>query len=296
MTQIIRDPLVADNIHEVDLAEPGGADLARTLYEEGGLVLLRGCRLVLDYPFLNSLDFDFDAPEAIRRKVKKYADKKIIALSPESTDPMDSLVFANVFAGDAGRLAYFQDQVASGNRQVEAIYRRVFPRYTDFRQVLTWRFTDTNFENLHWDNFHIDQEFHQVRVFANIDRTKRIWRTSHRLDVYADQIYDTARLASLADKAGDDLVIHINKNVLGGMTSPCMDRLPKHHIAFEQGDIWLAETRLVSHQIYHGRKAVAAMFFVDPTTMDRPELVFDERIRRLHQSHAVASATSSRAA
>lgn len=288
MTQIIRDPLIADNIHEVDVTAEGGLERARTLYEQGDLVLVRGRRLDLDYAFLNSLDFDFEAPEAIRRRVKKYADKKILALTPTSTDPMDVLVFQNVFSGDAGRLAHFQEQVVSGNRQIEAIYHEIFPRYTDFRQVFTWRFTDTNFENLHWDNFHIDQEFHQVRVFVNIDRAQRIWRTSHRFDAFADKVYDKEGLGRFAGRSGDDLVIHVNNEVLGGMTTPCLDRLPKHHIAFEQGDIWLAETRLVSHQIYHGRKAIATMFFVNPETMDRPELVFDERVRALHQSRGAS--------
>lgn len=292
MTQIIRDPLIEDNIFEVNLLDADGADRARALYEAGNLVLLRGCRLELDYAFLNSLDFDFDAPDHVRRKVKKYDDKRILALKPSSPDPIDSAVFNNVFAGDEGRLDYFKEQVRSGNAQAEAIFRRVFPRYQATRRVFTWRFTDTNFENLHWDNFRIDEEFHQVRIFVNIDQSKRIWRTSKRVDAFAKEIYEAERLARFSDKAGDDLVIHLNNEVLGGMSTPCLDRLPKHHIAFDQGDVWLAETRIVSHQIYHGRKALATMFFVDPATMDHPELAFDARVRALHHEQAGASSAA----
>ena len=76
------------------------------------------------------------------------------------------------------------------------------------------------------------------------------------------------------------------------MNTPCLDRLPKNHIAFEQGELWLCETRLVSHQIYHGEKAFAAMYFSTPESMDRPDLLFDARVEQLHQRRAGISAAA----
>jgi hypothetical protein len=148
---------------------------------------------------------------------------------------------------------------------------------------------------LHWDNFAIPESFQQVRIFTNISSSPRLWRTSHAVDDYASSIYQERRLERLAEKSGDALNFFINNKVLGGMKKPCLDRLPKHHIAFDQGDVWLCETRIVAHQIYHGEKAFAAMYFSDPQTMDRPALSFDERIRRLHERErsAVTSQTAS---
>jgi hypothetical protein len=285
MATIVRDPLVADHIVEVSLDTDADCAKVRTLYEEGNLVVLRGARFDLDYAFLNALNFDVEGPEEILRKLKKYGGDRVIGLDPHSENSLDQFVFQRVFDKDEGKLAYFQGQVKNGDAQSDALYRRLFPNYVSTRAVYTWRFTSTMFENLHWDNFGIVEPFHQVRIFTNIASSPRLWRTSHRIDDFADGIYDRCNLELLADRNGDDLNRFVNKSV-GGMKAPCLDRLPKNHIAFAQGDVWLCETRIIGHQIYHGEKAFAAMYFSDPQTMDRPELTFDARIARLHERHA----------
>ena len=285
MAAIVRDPLVVDHIVEVSLGSDAECAEARRLYEEGNLILLRGARFDLDYAFLNSLDFDVDGPDELLRKLKKYGGDRVVSLDPSSANSLDQFVFQKIFDSDEGKLSYFQEQVKSGDAQSDALYSRLFPKYVSTRTVYTWRFTSTMFENLHWDNFGIPEPFHQVRIFTNIASSPRLWRTSHRIDDYAHEIYEQCNLALFADKMGDDLNRFVNKSV-GGMKAACLDRLPKNHIAFEQGDVWLCETRIIAHQIYHGEKAFAAMYFSDPQTMDRPELMFDARIARLHERHA----------
>lgn len=284
MATIIRDPLVEDHIF--DLATDSEADCAevRRRYEEGNLILLRDVRFDLDFAFLNSLCFDVDGPPEFLRKIKKYGGDKIASLDATSTSPLDQFVFQSVFDRDAAKLAYFKEQVHSGNSQSDALYARLFPNYIPTRRVHTWRFTSTKFENLHWDNFGIPEPFQQVRIFTNIAASPRLWRTSHRIDQFAASVYRERGLSEYADKIGDDLNRFLNKAALGGMKAPCLDRMPKHHIAFEQGEVWLCETRIVSHQIYHGERAFAAMYFSDPQTMDRPEQTFDARIAQLHES------------
>ena len=141
---------------------------------------------------------------------------------------------------------------------------------------------------MHWDNFGIPETFQQVRIFTNIAASPRLWRTSHRVDRLAAEIYQERKLVDFADKSGDDLNRFLNKAVLGGMKAPCLDRMPKHHIAFEQGEVWLCETRIVSHQIYHGERAFAAMYFSEPQRMDQPDFAFDALIAKLHRSAGVA--------
>lgn len=292
MTTIVRNPQVADHIVEVSLDSDDGCADARRLYEEGNLVLLRGARFDLDYAFLNGLNFDVEGPDEFLRKLKKYGGDRVIALEPSSPNSLDQFVFREVFGSDAGRLAYFQQQVRSGDAQSDALYARIFPNYVSTRTVYTWRFTATMFENAHWDNFGIPERFHQVRIFTNIASSPRLWRTSHRIDDFAASVYNDCNLASVADKMGDDLNRFVNKSI-GGMKAACLDGLPKNHIAFEQGDVWICETRIVAHQIYYGEKAFAAMYFSDPQTMDRPDLAFDARIARLHQRHASADRAAS---
>lgn len=288
MTTIIRDPLVADHIVELDVRSDEDSSVVRARYEEGNLVLLRGARFDLDFAFLNGLDFDVEGPPEILRKLKKYGGEKILSLDPSSTNALDRFVFTTIFDSDEGKLAYFQEQVKSGNSQSDAFYARFFPDYVTTRKVYTWRFTETKFENLHWDNFGIPEPFHQVRIFTNIASSPRLWRTSHRIEQFAASIYDERGLSRFAGRIGDELNYFVNNDVLGGMKTPCLDRLPKHHIAFDQGDVWLCETRIVAHQIYHGEKAFAAMYFSDPQSMDRPELGFEARIARLHDSRGSA--------
>jgi hypothetical protein len=276
----------------VELDSNSEQDLAgvRKAYEEGNLVLLRGVRFDLDFAFLNGLNFDVEGPPEFLRKLKKYGGEKITGLDPASTNPLDQFVFQTVFGADAGKLAYFQEQVRNGNAQSDALYERLFPKYVTTRRVYTWRFTSTKFENLHWDNFGIPEPFHQVRVFTNIASSPRLWRTSHDIEQFAASVYDERGLSRFAGRIGDELNYFVNNEVLGGMKSSLLDRLPKHHIAFEQGDVWLCETRIVAHQIYHGEKAFAAMYFVDPDSMDRPELGFEARIAGLHEKQAAAHA------
>lgn len=292
MAIIVRDPLVADYIVERELGSE--ADLAdvRRLYEEGYLVLLKGVKFDLDLPFLNSISFDVPGPAEILHKVKKLGGHKFLALSPTSTSPLDRFVFEEIFSSDAGKLAYFQDQVRSGNAQSDALYARIFPKYEATRTVHTWRFTETMFENLHWDVFGIPDTFQQVRIFTNIASAPRLWRVSHQSIEFAERIYDEHGLSKFAGKNGDDLLRFINNEVFRGKT-PCLDRQPKHHVALEQGDVWICETRLMAHQIYHGTRAFAAMYFSEPEAMYEPKRAFCARVKRLHESRGYTPGSES---
>ncbi|MCW2338509.1 hypothetical protein M2337_002742 [Sphingobium sp. B2D3A] len=288
MATIIRDPLVEDYIFELAVQTEDECAEVRRHYEAGDLILLRNVRFDLDYAFLNSLNFDVDGPPEFLRKIKKYGDNKIAALDEASAAPLDRFVFEKIFGSDSGKVGYYKEQVAKGNVQCDALYKKIFPEYSSYRQVKTWRFTSTLYENLHWDVFGIPEVFHQVRIFSNIAASPRLWRTSHRIEHYAESAYREFGLSEFADKPGDDLVRHLNSAALGGMKKACLDRLPKHHIAFEPGEVWLGETRKISHQIYHGERAFATMYFSDPASMDSPELLFDARIARLHARFGTA--------
>lgn len=288
MAKIVLDPAVTDFIVERKIDTEADCAEVRRLYEDGYLVLLKDVRFDLDYAFLNSLNFDVDGPEEIMHKVKKYSDKKILGLSERSSGPLDQFVYQEIFGSDKGKLSYFQDQVRSGNAQSDALYAKLFPRYVATRAVYTWRFTETMYENLHWDVFGIEEPFHQVRIFTNIAPSPRLWRVSHHSDQFAETVYKEAELDRFATTKADDLLRTMNNAVLRGKT-PCMDRMPKHHIAFAQGDVWICETRILAHQIYHGERAFAAMYFSDQATMDDPSRSLDSRIQRVHEKFSAGS-------
>ena len=286
MTRIIRNPAIRDSIVEISLSEPDAESRVRRHYENGDLVILRGFRFDLDYPFLASLSLDVEGPPEYLRKLKKFPMERLKDLQLDTQDPFQRFILDVVFAGDVGRLKHFREQAAAGDAQIHRLYKRLFPGYEEYKAVYTWRFTETMFENMHWDNFPTADDFHQVRVFANLDSRPRLWNISERIDTFADRQYDALNLGRFAAATPDRFPFDLNNRVLGGLEAACLDNLPRHHIAFEPGDVWLCETRLVSHQIYSGYRASAAMFYVKPESMDDPSLRFHERIRRVHAEHA----------
>jgi hypothetical protein len=295
MAKIVLDPLVTDFTVERTIDTEADCAEVRRLYEEGYLVILKNVWFDLDYDFLNSLDFDVEGPPEVMQRVKKYSGQKILGLSERSTGELDQFVFKEIFGRDTGKLKYFQAQVRSGNRQSDELYSRLFPRYIATRSVYTWRFTETMYENLHWDVFGIDEPFHQVRIFTNIANSPRLWRISHHSDHFAESVYNEAGLERFEASKADDLLRTMNNSVLRGKT-PCMDRMPKHHIAFAQGDVWICETRILAHQIYHGERAFAAMYFSDQQTMDDPTRSLDSRIQRVHEKFSPSASKLSSAA
>ncbi len=58
-----------------------------------------------------------------------------------------------------------------------------------------------------------------------------------------------------------------------------MDNQPRHRVAFDPGEVWLGESRLISHQIYYGEAAMVYMWFVRPSRRWRiPANRFNARV------------------
>ena len=62
-----------------------------------------------------------------------------------------------------------------------------------------------------------------------------------------------------------------------------MENEPRHRIAFDPGEVWLGESRLISHQIYYGEAAMVYMWFVQPASMANADSRFNQRISELHR-------------
>jgi hypothetical protein len=75
----------------------------------------------------------------------------------------------------------------------------------------------------------------------------------------------------------------ITGSVLGGTVNTWMDNLPRHRIAFDPGEVWLGESRLLSHQIYYGEAAMVYMWFVNAASMANPANRFNARVDAVHR-------------
>jgi len=191
------------------------------------------------------------------------------------------------FDGVFEKFEYFEQQALSAHNQVVQLRTDLLPGYVFYNdQSLTYRFTQTLFENLHWDYFPGYPDKHQVRMFANIDKEPRIWNLSHSLFSYLDQEYKNFKLEQFIGKNQHDVIIHVDSQVLKGMSGRCKDGFPRHHVAFEQGEVWIADSRKISHQIYYGNRSIIYAMEVEIGSMLDGNSRFNKQMEALHRKHA----------
>lgn len=302
MARIDRHPHVKDYIVEMDL----GAVVARggvaDLFEAGNLILLSGYRLPIDYETFETLDKRIDAIEDkdTRRKIKKLTTNLFLTgKAPEQrsafdrtgpalifADPVRQAIFDILCKGDPDIFERARRALEIAQDEMQRIFGICFPSYQPFRFIPSVRLTQTLFENLHWDNHSIDADFHQARLFGNLDARPRIWHVSHHSDDYMRQIYEEFDLGRFAGKDPNLMLEYIHADLLGGTINTWMEHLPKHKIAFEPGEVWSGESRLISHQIFYGEAAMVFMWFMHVSDMVNPQNRFNERVAAVHREMA----------
>lgn len=302
MARIEKHPEVDDYFLEMDLAEIDGRGGIADLFEQGHLVILREYRLPVDHGAFGLLEkrMDLVTDPAVRRRVKKLTTAAFLDGTPpvrrarfdregpqlRFADPLRQAVFDVMCRGERDIFDAVSRALRTAHDELGAIFARCFPSYLPFRFIPSIRLTETFFENLHWDNHAIDDDFHQARIFTNLDERPRIWHTSHRSDVFIRQIYAEHGLDRFAGKDPNELLEYIHAEVLGGTGKTWMENLPKHKIAFDPGEVWLGESRILSHQIYYGQAAMVFMWFVRAANMHDPSHRFNERIAAVHHDLA----------
>ena len=293
MALIERHPAVEDYFTEISLNDVRARGGIADLFETGHLILLKDYRLDFDFGALAALSKSIDNvpdPE-MRRKLKKLVSPYFFE-GKEPTDHDGRLRFA-----EPVRQAIY-DTLCRGNREtferasralqyahdeVLRIFETCFPNYEPFRFIPSVRLTRTLFENLHWDNHSIDDDFHQARIFANLDSRPRIWNVSHRFTDWVRDHYAEHDLGRFAGKDPNLMLDYITGDVLGGTRKTWMDDQPRHRVAFDPGEVWLGESRMISHQIYYGESAMVYMWFVRAASMSNSDNRFNHRVEEIHR-------------
>jgi hypothetical protein len=300
MALIERHPDVPDYIIELTLPEIRARGGVADLFEQGQLILIKDYRLDFDFEALAALSKTTEsvADPDMRRKLKKLTAPAFFEGKPPRTEG-DKLVFP-----DAVRQAIY-DTLCRGERETferaakalrysheEAlrIFDICFPHYDPFRFIPSVRLTRTLFENLHWDNHSIDDDFHQARIFANLDSRPRIWSISHRFTDWVRAHYRELDLGRFAGKDPNLMIDFIGASVLGGTTNTWKDSEPRHRVAFDPGEVWMGESRLISHQIYYGEAAQVYMWFVSFASMANPDNRFNHQVEAIHRDMGAKAA------
>lgn len=292
MALIERHPDVPDYIVEMTLTEIAARGGIADVFEEGRLILIKDYRLQLDFDALSALSKSTDAIEdkELRRKIKKLTAPYFFKGKPPQesngklvfADSVRQAIFETLCRGERETFERAAKALRYSHDEALRIFEICFPDYEPFRFIPSVRLTRTMFENLHWDNHSIDDDFHQARIFANLDCRPRIWSVSHRVTDWVRDHYDEYDLGRFAGRDPNLMLDFIAGTVLGGTVNTWMDREPRHRIAFDPGEVWLGESRLISHQIYYGEAALVFMWFVTVGSMADPRNRFNARIEHIH--------------
>lgn len=292
MAVIDRHPDVSDYIIEISLKDVMARRGIADLFEGGHLVILKDYRLNFDFQALLGIARSVaDVDLEMRRRLKKLVatsffegDKpKGLFGRANFSDSLRQAIYDKICHGDRQTFNRVSRALESAHKEALQIFAACFPDYEPFRFIPSLRLTRTLFENLHWDNHSIDGDFHQARLFANLDTRPRIWNVSHRIPDWIRSFYDEHDLGRFAGRDPNLLIDYVTGTVFGGTQSTWMDHQPRHRIAFDPGEVWLGESRLISHQIVYGESAMVYMWFVQTGSMSNPDNRFNNRIEEVHR-------------
>jgi hypothetical protein len=304
MARIIKHPEVEDYFVEMTLddvkSRPHGIV---DLYEAGRLIILKDYRLPVDFDIFAKLSGSRSRikDRVIRSTIRTMTSRSLYrGTGPKFVEGSDGGSYAPYVTSDPVRKAVYEAlcnsdpelfanaiaAIKAADEVAMALLGICFPGYKYFRAIPSVRFTTTLFEYLHWDNLRIADDFQQVRFFCNLDVRPRIWHTSHNFITYARTHYREHKLDRFAgdDPQAIEMMRYIGQEFLGGPKNACLDGLPCHVMAFEPGEVWFGETRLISHQIFYGERAMTYAFFAKPDCMLTPSLRFAVQVADLHAS------------
>jgi hypothetical protein len=287
MAFIERHPHLDDPFVEMSLRDIAARGGVADIFEEGRVILIQGYRLPFDFGALKALRKSTEEVEDpdLRRKLKKLTAPYFFDGQPPLErngrlifpDRTRQAIFDVLCSGDRDTFERAAGALKSAHDEVLRIFDTCFPGYQPFRLVPSVRLTRTLFENLHWDNHSIEDDFHQARIFVNLDTRPRLWNLSYSFTEWMRAFYREHDLGRFAGKDPNLLITW-------------MDNQPRHRVAFEPGEVWLGESRLVSHQIVYGESAMVYMWFVNAGSMANPANRFNAQVEAVHRQMRKAAA------
>lgn len=175
------------------------------------------------------------------------------------------------------------------------VYRAVFADYRFEKKKVVWRLNTLMNENMHLDVYDEERPEHFARMFINLDTQPRIWQTSWTVDDLIDQLKGRIPESAIREKSRADLWKELSFALFGPSPQQWWDNQPHHVAYFDPGDIWIVDSRQVTHQIFYGRRALSIDFSVARESMQdqsRHYLSFVDRFRSDSLDLMAASAKS----
>src|SRR5918993_1871707 len=285
MTQIFINPEIEDYFVEHDFrgARNDNNQVRQSIVEDFSnekIILLRNLKLDADLTFLRGVTFY----QKWRWKKLALSSFETIPAKQRKDNPQIVDFVQEIFTGDWGRFSYFLEQATLINSQIRAAVHNVFANYQFSQRHIIWRFTETRVENLHFDIDRNCDNFELVRLYFNLDDIPRIWYTSGTFTTTARKWYDKLDLSRFRSQPYDKLLKELTTKVFGDWHMRGKDKVPRHLVLFEPGDVWLSDGRLVSHQVIYGRRVVSTLFIANLDGVPEPKKTFAQKVADLHET------------
>ena len=262
MAQLFVNPNLPN--YFIDAAEVTSAASARSFvpaYENAKVITFSGLKVDIDHDFWSSLDTDR------YQNLKKFSALVDPADHCNVTQHGRNLIAQGV---DEQMATALSDQFRAIYRALIPIYRAVFSEYEFDKQKVVWRLNTIMNENMHVDTYKEENEQHFARMFVNLDSQPRIWQTSWPIDEVMRRLDGKFSPEDLAGKSRGEVWGLMNKSIFGKSSREWWDGEPRHVAYFEPGDVWIVDSRQVSHQIFYGRRALSIDFSIPKEGMQDP--------------------------
>jgi hypothetical protein len=227
-------------------------------YEAGKVMSLPNLKIDIDYDFWGSLPTDTNKvfTKLKLRNDECHIDRKIW----ESEVDKDLLKSIQLNAQDI-------------YRQILPLYHALFKGYTFTKKVSTCRIKTIVNKDMHFDTYGEDNPDHFARMFINLDNQPRIWHTGYTVQEIFDLVGGDIPLSDYETMSNNDLWSELRWRAFLGSKEKQVwwDRHPRHVAFFDPGDVWIVDSRQISHQIFYGRRALSIDFSVDVNSMIDPQ-------------------------
>lgn len=248
-------------------------------YEDGKVIYFPNLNTNIDFDFWAGLDTDL------------YPALKKMPHSPNMSDLSDVEDLAKRLKKrevPTQLIGIICDNMVKIYNLLLPIYSKVFSDYEFERTNVVWRLNTIMAENLHLDTPADPSPHHFARMFVNLDNQPRIWQTSWPIDHVEGIMKGKVPSDIIRDSSANDLWAYLNKSVFGKSSKEWWDNQPRHVAFFAPGDVWIVDSRQISHQIFYGRRAVSIDFFIDPSKMLHPERYYLSIAERFRAENALA--------
>ncbi|MBO9669760.1 MAG: Kdo hydroxylase family protein [Sphingobium sp.] len=230
-------------------------------YESGKVITFPNLKIDIDFDFWANLDRESN------RNLKKFRSSVANFDMHDVDDHLQRMIEAGVNDTTAEKLI---DNMRSIYQQIIPTYLSIFSGYEFTKRKTVWRLATVMNENMHIDAYKGESEDYPARMFINLDNQPRIWQTSWPVDDICAMNAGKIDPRKLENMTRGDVWAQLNHVTFGKGTAEWWDSQPRHVSYFDPGDIWIVDSRQISHQIFYGRRALSIDFAIPGRSMLEP--------------------------